>query len=173
MTNEKTTPYGLTDAQITAIRCAHADLAGVYQCAIRDGNGGADNGHDWKAHRETIEELEQAFPDLLEPVQLDDEADVPADNCMSSDNWDSQYDPDYNEDGTLREIRRGDPDWVELMEKHRIWTMVDCDGSLYITPGVHFVNRMSYHTTRLPWTETTPDVAWDVRGEEDEEDQDE
>ena len=169
MTEEKKNPSGLSDAQATALRCIHADAAGVYQCAIRDGNGGADNGHDWKAHRQSIEELEAAFPDLLEPIPLDDESegDKPADNCLSDDNWDSQFDPDYNEDGTLREVRQGDPDWDKLVAENRVWTMVDCDGSLYISPGVHFVNRMSYHTTRLPWTDTTPDVAWDVRGSDE------
>ena len=104
---EKKIPYGLTEAQASAIRCAHADMAGVYQCAIRDGNGGADNGHDWKAHRTSIEELEKEFPDLLEHIPLED--------------------------------------------------------------GVHWVNRMSYHVTNKPWTNESVDVAWDVRDEDDNE----
>jgi len=62
----------LTKIQESVIRCAYADLVGVYQCAIRDGSGGADNGHDWKAHEETIHEMEEAFPDLIEPMPLDD-----------------------------------------------------------------------------------------------------
>lgn len=91
----------------------------------------------------------------------------PADNYLSCDNWDSQFDPDYNEDGTLREVKHGDADWAKLVAENRVWTMVDADGDLYITPGVHFVNRMSYHTTRLPWTETTPDVLWLKSSEEE------
>jgi len=61
----------LTIHQITAVRCAYADLVGAYQCAIRDGNGGADNGHDWKAHLASIHELEDAF-DFIEPAPTDD-----------------------------------------------------------------------------------------------------
>lgn len=61
----------MTQQQKLAIKCAYADLVGVYQCAIINGNGGADNGHDWRAHRETISELEEAF-DFIEPVELND-----------------------------------------------------------------------------------------------------
>ena len=63
MSNEtKTNPYGLSDAQVAALRCVHADAAGAYQYAIRDGNDGSENGHDWKAHRQSVEDLEDAFP---------------------------------------------------------------------------------------------------------------
>jgi hypothetical protein len=58
--------------QISALTCAYADLVGVYQCAIRDRNGGENNGHDWGSHRQSIIELEQAFPDLIEPAPLGD-----------------------------------------------------------------------------------------------------
>lgn len=63
----------LTDMQRSAIKCAYGDLVGVYQCAIRDGNGGADNGHDWKAHALTVKELEANFPFLdYAPLEEDD-----------------------------------------------------------------------------------------------------
>jgi hypothetical protein len=177
MSNEsKTNPYGLSDAQATALRCIHADAAGVYQCAIRDGNGGAENGHDWKSHRQSIEELEAAFPELLEPISLEDEEDEedgsgtkPADNAMSDDEWDERFEPAYNPDGTLVEITPESPGWDTLVADKRVWTMLDCDGSLYIAPGVHRVNRMSHHYTKNSWDETTPDVAWDVRDDEGEE----
>ncbi len=64
-------PAGMTDKQVTTIKCAYADLAGVYQTLIRDGLGVHD-GHDWKAHRVTIIEMEQAFS-FIEPVKLGDE----------------------------------------------------------------------------------------------------
>ena len=63
----------MNNLQESVIRCAYADLVGVYQCAIRDGNGGANNGHDWRAHKETIYELEDAFPELIDPAPLEDE----------------------------------------------------------------------------------------------------
>ena len=165
---EKKIPYGLTEAQALAIRCAHADMAGVYQCAIRDGNGGADNGHDWKAHRASIEELEKEFSDLLEHIPLEDgEDEAPADNAMSDDDWMKEFDPVLNADGSLFEISQNAENFQELVEAQRVWTMLDCDGSLYLSPGVYWVNRMGYHVTNKPWTNETVDVAWDVRDEEE------
>ena len=38
--------HGLSESQIEAIRCAHADLVGVYQYIVRDEQGGIDCGHD-------------------------------------------------------------------------------------------------------------------------------
>jgi hypothetical protein len=50
----------LGEKQITAIRCAHADLQGALQA-----HENADRmGHDWDAHQLTIGELEDAFPFL-------------------------------------------------------------------------------------------------------------
>jgi hypothetical protein len=31
-----------------------------------------------------------------------------------------------------------------------VWTLVDVDGKLYITPGYHYVNRVGYFITELP-----------------------
>ena len=169
MSNEtKTNPYGLSDAQVAALRCVHADAAGVYQCAIRDGSGGADNGHDWKAHRQSVEDLEDAFPEILEHIPLDDEEESPSGGYLSDDEWDTQFDPTYEVDGNLSEIKPEDPGWKTQVAANRVWTMLDIDGDLYISPGVHFVNRMSYHVTRLPWTDTTPDVLWHKSTEEGE-----
>lgn len=64
--------HGLSESQIEAIQCAHADLVGVYQYIVRDGNPGIDCGHDWDAHRASIEDLEMQFPEIFpEPVELD------------------------------------------------------------------------------------------------------
>lgn len=174
MSNETTTnPYGLNDAQVTALRCIHADAAGVYQCAVRDGNGGADNGHDWKAHRQSIEELEAAFPEICEHIPLDDEEEEAApeapDNAMTDDEWIEKFDPLMNHvDGTLVEITPASPGWDALVKDNRVWTLLDCDGDLYIAPGVHHVNRMSYHFTKKSWDETTPDVKWHIFNEQGE-----
>lgn len=73
----------MNEQQIAALRCAHADLAGVYQCAIRDGNGGADNGHDWKAHKQSILDLEKAFSDILDHIPLDDGEDEDEESTSS------------------------------------------------------------------------------------------
>jgi hypothetical protein len=54
----------LTEAQIRAIKCAYADLAG----ALQSHNQCDPNAHDWEAHLDTITELEEAF-DFIEPVK--------------------------------------------------------------------------------------------------------
>ena len=52
----------LTPEQESAIKCAHADLQGALQCHEQLDY----QTHDWDAHRASIEELEAAFPDILE-----------------------------------------------------------------------------------------------------------
>jgi hypothetical protein len=50
----------MTQEQILAIKCAHADLLGAEQAHSQ-----ADIGyHDWKNHHQSIEDLEAAFPEL-------------------------------------------------------------------------------------------------------------
>ena len=93
------------------------------------------------------------------------------DQVMTDDAWMEKFIPATNPDGTLVEISSTHPDWGGLVEAKRVWTLVDCDGDLYLTPGVRIVNRMSYHYTEVPWTEGTPDVAWDVRNEENKEEE--
>ena len=112
---------------------------------------------------DSVEQLLAHFP-------LDD--DEAADNAMSDDDWITQFDPVMNADGSLFEISQSAENFQELVEAQRIWTMLDCDGSLYLSPGVHWDNRMSYHVTNKPWTNESVDVAWDVR-DEDEDDNEE
>ena len=43
------------------------------------------------------------------------------------------------------------------------WTVVDCDGRLYVTPGFRFVNRFAYIRCAVPWTdddERQPDYVY-------------
>jgi hypothetical protein len=45
-----------------------------------------------------------------------------------------------------------------------VWTIVDCDGKLYVSPGFHLVNRIDYVLCRNPWTdddELQPDYRYD------------
>lgn len=34
---------------------------------------------------------------------------------------------------------------------NRIWTLLDCDGKLYVCAGWHYVNRLGYFITDIPW----------------------
>lgn len=62
----------MTKEQIQAIKCAYADLVGIYQCIVRDEQVCPEYvGHDWDAHRQSIMDLEEAF-DFIEPAPLDD-----------------------------------------------------------------------------------------------------
>lgn len=87
---------------------------------------------------------------------------------MTDDEWIERFGPEIGEDGCLVELSRSDPEWDALAAADRIWTMLDCDGSIYIGPGIHFVNRMSYHKTAVPHGPGTKDVAWDVRDDDED-----
>lgn len=39
------------------------------------------------------------------------------------------------------------------IDHHFVWTIVDCDGRLYATPGFRFVNRLMYLVCAIPWTD--------------------
>jgi hypothetical protein len=44
------------------------------------------------------------------------------------------------------------------------WTVLDCDGRLYVSPGFRFVNRFAYIRCTLPWTnddDDQPDYRYD------------
>lgn len=44
------------------------------------------------------------------------------------------------------------------------WTVVDCDGRLYVTPGFRFVNRFAFIRCAVPWSEDDerqPDYVYD------------
>lgn len=57
----------LTREQELVIACAYADLVGAYQAMAQQDH----SVHDWSAHKETIEELVDYFPDLIkDPVEL-------------------------------------------------------------------------------------------------------
>jgi hypothetical protein len=52
----------MTPCQEQAIKCAYADLKGALECYKK----GAYGEHDWKAHKLTIQELEEEFYFLTE-----------------------------------------------------------------------------------------------------------
>lgn len=53
--------HGISETQALAIRCAWADLMG----ALEAHEQGDSHIHDWKAHALSIQELADAFPDIL------------------------------------------------------------------------------------------------------------
>lgn len=56
----------LTEEQINAIRCAHADLSGVIQCLVH--GLGTPDGIDTDAITQTIDDLEKHFGTTIDLV---------------------------------------------------------------------------------------------------------
>lgn len=57
----------MTEDQKQAIKCAHADLIGAIQAYNQDDI----LVHNWKAHKESIIDLENAFPFLENTAKID------------------------------------------------------------------------------------------------------
>ena len=63
----------------------------------------------------------------------------------------------------------GTPYWTREqlpkgIDEHYVWTIIDCDGKLYVSPGYRFVNRLDYVICRNAWTshdERQPDYRYD------------
>ena len=57
----------------------------------------------------------------------------------------------HRDDGTplwqLWEVRP-----AEATDLRHWWTVIDCDGRLYLSAGFHFVNRLGYVRCEGPWT---------------------
>ena len=50
------------------------------------------------------------------------------------------------------------------IDEHLVWTVVDCDGRHYATPGYRFVNRLMYLVCSMPWNDEDvgqPDYRYD------------
>lgn len=52
-----------------------------------------------------------------------------------------------------------DHDWVGRAQRAHLWTLVECDGRLYMMEGVHFVNRVC-----VLWTRKARSIPADVLG---------
>ncbi len=62
---------------------------------------------------------------------------------MDEATWAERFQP-LDEQVDLATARTHDP--------HRVWTVLDCDGSLYAAAGEHYVNRTGeYIITQQPW----------------------
>lgn len=50
------------------------------------------------------------------------------------------------------------------VDPHLVWTIIDCDGKLTVSPGFRFVNRIDYVLCEVPWTDEDrqqPDYRYD------------
>lgn len=62
--------------------------------------------------------------------------------------FERRYGPIANDDGSLLvEIGQLPADQPAEL----VWTVLDCDGSLILSPGYRFVNRFAYVVCEKPW----------------------
>lgn len=65
--------------------------------------------------------------------------------------FERRFQPRINADDTvLVELHKLPKD----IDPHRVWTVTDDDGHLYLNPGYRFVNRFAYVICDIPWSET-------------------
>lgn len=83
---------------------------------------------------------------------------------------------DASYDGLMFEI--DGPEYAAVTEANRIdprcvWTLLACDGTMSITPGLRFVNRFGYFVTVRPFKGVDCEVilSEDENEEEDEEEE--
>ena len=71
--------------------------------------------------------------------------------------FERRFRPIIRDDGSL--LWHNDEIPRPLVGRHW-WTVLDCDGKLYVAAGFHWVNRLGYLRTEIPWTETDHERDW-------------
>lgn len=78
---------------------------------------------------------------------------------MTFEDWFDKFEPMTNHlvthvNTTVFETYGEESAYVYSIDPHFVWTEMDGDdGGVYIVEGRHFVNRICYYVTRLPWLE--------------------
>lgn len=95
---------------------------------------------------------------------------------MDMKQWEQEFRPKKNHlnpgrgyDDTLFEAFDEDKDFIYSLPADQVWTLLEEDGHLWIGSGRHFVNRLGYFYTEVPWTE---DIEVPLGGPDDFEDED-
>ena len=70
--------------------------------------------------------------------------------CGSWTAFERRFQPIDGPDGAIYWHREQLPHDVD---PHFVWTILDCDGHLYVSPGFRFVNRIDFVLWARPWTE--------------------
>jgi hypothetical protein len=75
---------------------------------------------------------------------------------MSNEQWEKTYLPITNHltnEGISYETYGDEEEYVALHDQHNVWTEMDGDNGVYIVNGMHYVNRIQYYVTEVPWLE--------------------
>jgi len=95
------------------------------------------------------------------------------------DSWEEKYKPVYNHnaDNPIWEDYKfetygKDLEFVRAQDPRCIWTLVEGDdGNLYITNGYHFVNRLNYIVTDVPFEGEFLEVPYYIFEESEDDDE--
>jgi len=61
---------------------------------------------------------------------------------------------------TYGEDREKVVEWLDQHGPNKVWTVVDVDGVMWLTPGMRLVDRISYVLTKKPWEDGEKDYLW-------------
>lgn len=77
---------------------------------------------------------------------------------MTYEEWELQYKPISNHitsECCSFETYGEELEFVKSQDPNTIWTEMDGDNGVYIVSGYHYVNRIQYYITEIPWQEDT------------------
>jgi len=74
----------------------------------------------------------------------------PRTRCGSWSTFERRFKPIDSPDQTAWWGREQLPPGVD---PHLVWTIVDCNGKLFVSPGFRFVDRIDYVLCEIPWTD--------------------
>lgn len=66
--------------------------------------------------------------------------------------FEKRFRPIPREDGSLLRDHAELPA-RETIQRREWWTVLDCDGRLYLSAGFRFVNRLGYVLCEVPWSD--------------------
>lgn len=91
------------------------------------------------ANGDTIRLSDDPFVELFQPIMEDDQGSP------------KHFDP-YSPEGRK--------EWKDPANDKLIWSVLDCDSRLYVTPGRHTVNLYSFFLCKVPWQYEFVEVFW-------------
>jgi hypothetical protein len=92
---------------------------------------------------------------------------------LSYDAWFDTYKPVLSSFGDVKDYDYDEArNLARSVHSNRLWTLLDCDGQLVIANGWHYVNRLGYHMTELPFKAGITIEVYDEDDNDDENSED-
>ena len=64
----------------------------------------------------------------------------------------NHIDTNRSHEGLMFETYGEELEFVKESDQHCIWTLTDCEDTVIIQSGFHYVNRLGYFITEVPFT---------------------